>query len=200
MTHADAIALIVFLVFSFGATAIGLLIRELAGGTTNSGSTSRTVSIRRVPGFMTSDEPARLSQRIDKGLYLLAHESGLQWSVWSILLLMIVCAIAAGGLVLFVTDDPFGAAFAAMIALWIPVPFFAFHRSRRIMRMRQQLPDAIDLLARAVSAGESLEQGIQLVGDKSAAPLSTEFKECSKQLAPRAGAVAIQVAGGFHIA
>ena len=33
-----------------------------------------------------------------------------------------------------------------MIALWIPVPFFAFHRSRRITRMRQQLPDAIDLL------------------------------------------------------
>ncbi len=55
-------------------------------------------------------------------------------------------------------------------------------RQRRLIQFAEQFPTALDLLSRAVRAGESLEQGLALVGDASAGPVGVEMRRCSKQL------------------
>ncbi len=53
-------------------------------------------------------------------------------------------------------------------------------RRRRIMR--EQLPDIIDHMARAVRAGQTVDQALHLVGEASPQPLGVEFRRCSGQL------------------
>jgi tight adherence protein B len=48
--------------------------------------------------------------------------------------------------------------------------------------MLNQFPDAMDLLARAVHAGESLDQALTLAGDAGTEPLATEFRRSAGQL------------------
>ena len=48
--------------------------------------------------------------------------------------------------------------------------------------MLDQFPDTVDLMARAVRAGESLDQAITLIGEQGPEPLAKEFRRCAKQL------------------
>jgi tight adherence protein B len=55
-------------------------------------------------------------------------------------------------------------------------------RARRQRIMREQLPDVIEHIARAVRAGQTVDQAINLVGDTSPQPLGIEFRRCAGQL------------------
>jgi tight adherence protein B len=57
------------------------------------------------------------------------------------------------------------------------VPFFwlIFKRSRRLKAFAVQLPEALELIARALRAGHSLASGFNLVKDEMAAPIGLEF-------------------------
>jgi tight adherence protein B len=49
-------------------------------------------------------------------------------------------------------------------------------RRRRLARMEQQLPDALDLLCRALRAGHALPSALRMAADDSPAPLAAEFR------------------------
>lgn len=60
---------------------------------------------------------------------------------------------------------------------------FFWWRNRAWRRVvRNQLPDAIFLLARALRAGRSLEQAFELVGEQGVAPISREFARMCRQM------------------
>ncbi|MFT5525404.1 MAG: tight adherence protein B [Pirellulaceae bacterium] len=74
--------------------------------------------------------------------------------------------------------------FGPLIALALSVlPFFAmsFKRKRRLAKFGQQLPDALELLARALRAGHSLAAGINLAATEMADPLGKEFTRCFEE-------------------
>ena len=90
------------------------------------------------------------------------------------------------------------AAFGFIVAyMWLPdllvcivlgilfsaLPFFVLHmkRARRMRRFTQGLPDAIDLVCRALRAGHSLTAAIEIVGEESPEPVRTEFREVYRQ-------------------
>src|SRR5439155_21165626 len=58
------------------------------------------------------------------------------------------------------------------------VPFLAlwFKRKRRLAAFGKQLPEALELISRALRAGHSLGSGFKLVADEMHAPISTEFE------------------------
>jgi tight adherence protein B len=66
---------------------------------------------------------------------------------------------------------PVGA--AAMAAL--PLLWLTFRRSRRMKAFAVQLPDALELISRALRAGHSLGSGFNLVREEMAAPIGKEF-------------------------
>jgi tight adherence protein B len=58
------------------------------------------------------------------------------------------------------------------------VPFLALHmkRKRRLAAFGRQLPEALELIGRALRAGHSLASGFKLVADEMNAPIATEFE------------------------
>jgi tight adherence protein B len=59
--------------------------------------------------------------------------------------------------------------------------FLAYRTTYRI-RLQDQLPDGIALMARALRSGLSLEQAVSLVAHEGAAPLASEFQKCEAQI------------------
>ncbi len=58
---------------------------------------------------------------------------------------------------------------------FLPMMWLMFRRSRRFAAFGRQLPDALELIARALRAGHSLASGFHLVADEMNAPISIEF-------------------------
>ena len=55
-------------------------------------------------------------------------------------------------------------------------------RRRRMKKFEEQFPNSLDILARAVRAGESVEQAIELVSKSTQEPVASEYRRCSNQL------------------
>jgi tight adherence protein B len=64
------------------------------------------------------------------------------------------------------------------------VPYFLIRRSRarRLSRIEHQLPDAADFIARALRAGHSFTNVLQIVGNELPEPLSSEFRIAREEI------------------
>ncbi len=63
----------------------------------------------------------------------------------------------------------------AVAALTIPFQVLLRARSARLRRLETQLPDALDLMARALRAGHAFPTALKMVGDEMKEPVGTEF-------------------------
>ena len=57
----------------------------------------------------------------------------------------------------------------------LPLAWLLFRRRRRFRQFAKQMPDALELISRALRAGHSLASGISLVADEMRAPINKEF-------------------------
>ena len=64
---------------------------------------------------------------------------------------------------------------AGVILASFPYIYVYFVRGKRLKKFSSQLPGALDLMAQAMRAGQSLPAGIQLVGQQVPEPLGPEF-------------------------
>lgn len=64
---------------------------------------------------------------------------------------------------------------AGIMLSGLPLLWLIFRRSRRMKAFAKQLPDALELLGRALRAGHSLGAGFKLVSDEMTAPINIEF-------------------------
>jgi len=60
----------------------------------------------------------------------------------------------------------------------IPFLVLFFKRKQRLAAFAKQLPEALELISRALRAGHSLASGFKLVADEMGAPISIEFERC----------------------
>jgi len=70
--------------------------------------------------------------------------------------------------------------FAVVLApIFSSIPFLYLNllKNKRIKRMQKQLPEALDLLARALKAGHAFTAGMRLAADEFPDPLGPEFSE-----------------------
>ncbi|WBS04866.1 type II secretion system F family protein [Pseudoduganella sp. SL102] len=65
---------------------------------------------------------------------------------------------------------------AGAAAASLPLLYLSRARDRRLVRFEHQLPDALDMMGRAMRAGHAFPTALKLVGDEMAAPLGEEFK------------------------
>jgi tight adherence protein B len=83
---------------------------------------------------------------------------------------------AVGGIVPAVLQWHIAATVALPLVLGLlPVTYLWFRRGRRLKALSVQLPDALEMLGRALRAGQSLASGFQMVSHEVAAPLGKEF-------------------------
>ena len=64
---------------------------------------------------------------------------------------------------------------AAICAGGLPLAWLLFRRKRRLRKFGAQMPDALELISRALRAGHSLAAGFQLVASEMSEPINREF-------------------------
>ncbi|MDC8444515.1 MAG: type II secretion system F family protein [Nitrosomonas sp.] len=128
---------------------------------------------------LLSDSPAleRLLLQVPRihGLDRLLVQSGLQLSVAGFLGYSIMAVL--GGLSIAVLMNLSGLMTLVCTALLgsIPVLLILSARRKRIAKIEQQLPDAIDLMARALKAGHAFSGALQMVAEEGPQPIAEEF-------------------------
>ena len=73
------------------------------------------------------------------------------------------------------------APFAGFGAATIPYFAVAFKRKRRLAEFDRQLPDAMEVISRALRTGHSLAAGLHLAGEEMPDPISAEFTRCYEE-------------------
>jgi tight adherence protein B len=64
---------------------------------------------------------------------------------------------------------------------YLPIGLLSFKRSRRIKAFNAGLPEAIDMMGRALRAGHSMTASINIIAEQSVEPVRSEFNEVFKQ-------------------
>lgn len=128
----------------------------------------------------------RISERVKDyhlGESLERHiiHAGSGMSVGQVLLLGGSLAVGGGMLARLVVGSWLVAVLPALLAAMIPYGVLVFQKSRRVGKFNEALPDAIDLMARALRAGHSMASSIEVVAQQSPQPLCGEFEICFQQ-------------------
>ena len=119
-------------------------------------------AIETAPGM------ARLSRLIDQ-----CGESTPVYRVVGMSLALALC----GGLAAWLTTLMWDAAVAASVAgLALPYLRLTRKRAQRMAKFDEQLPDALDVIKRALQAGHPFSQCLKLVADDMDPPISREFE------------------------
>ncbi|MFP6614747.1 MAG: type II secretion system F family protein [Pirellulales bacterium] len=175
------IAILVFGAFCFGLAAILLVLQDM--NVARQAATGQKIQLSQLPLDRRAPAPRTVIGRFDHWFYRLIIESGVSWAPVTAILAMIFLGALVGGIVLLSSEAPVAATIGVLIGMAVALVLLMHTRGRRIRQLQEQLPPALEMLARAVRAGESLDQAVQLAGKKSPEPLAVEFRRCANQLA-----------------
>ncbi|MGE5095477.1 MAG: type II secretion system F family protein [Betaproteobacteria bacterium] len=103
-------------------------------------------------------------------------QSGLDLTVSTFASLTLLAAAATFALSLFLGAPAWLALILAAIALALWLSFVQYQRVRRMHAIDRQLPDVLDLMARAMQAGHAFSSALQLAGTDGPRPIATEFQ------------------------
>jgi len=114
--------------------------------------------------------------RIDYVRRLLS-QAGMDTKPGQILLMTGVVGLATYLIVHLIFDNVAGAMVCAMVLGSVPIASVYVRRGIRLRAFEKNFPEAIDLLARAVRSGHSLNTGMEIVGQEMAEPIAGEFRK-----------------------
>jgi tight adherence protein B len=106
----------------------------------------------------------------------LIEQSGNSFMAYRVVLLSILLGVAGGYGGWIVSRMVLVAIFAAAVAGAIPIMKIRFDRTRRMAKFEEQLPDAIDLMKRALKAGHPFTATLKLVATDMDKPIAKEFE------------------------
>lgn len=126
-----------------------------------------------VPALEKLLESRPRAQRIERWIL----QSGIDWTVSRLALSSALYGIVAVAAISLLTLQPLltGLAFGATVAC-LPALYVQYRRQRRLARIEQQLPDALDLMTRAMRSGNAFSSALKMIGDEMPEPIANEFR------------------------
>ncbi|MFM0739337.1 type II secretion system F family protein [Paraburkholderia xenovorans] len=103
------------------------------------------------------------------------QQSGLDWSVARFAAYTLLCALAGAMTGFMLAAPALLTATAVVAAALLPATLLRRKRAKRVLQLERQLPDAADLIARALRAGHSFPAALGMVGEELPQPLGGEF-------------------------
>lgn len=103
-------------------------------------------------------------------------QSGLNLSVARFIGITLLAAIGGVVFTLLAGLPMFAVIAAGVVAALAPVFYMLGAKHKRIITIEQQLPDALDLMARAMTAGHAFPSALQMVGSEMPEPIAAEFR------------------------
>lgn len=110
--------------------------------------------------------------RLDRTLV----QSGVSLSVGEFLGISLLLFSMGSLAMLFIGRNPGFALLLGLILAALPSAHVLHTRARRLATLENQLPDAIDLMGRALRAGHAFPTALQMVGDELSPPIGMEFR------------------------
>lgn len=101
------------------------------------------------------------------------ERSGMRWTVGEFAIASAL--IASMGLLVGQRFGVVVAIAAATVGLLLPTILLQVQRRRRVARLEEQLPEAIDMIVNAMRAGFSFQAAMKFVGEEMPAPIGEEF-------------------------
>lgn len=179
METASLVSLISFASIVSGCGAVFLGLRDLFSRRNRDTALKR--ELRRLPKVRDAD-PTSLMERFDVWFEQTLYMSGLNMTPLEGVLLTTLVTLAGGGAMFLATENELFTLLMATVLVTLVFITLVIVARRRTAKFEQQFPMALDLLARAVRAGESFDQSLVLVGEASEEPVGSELKRCAKQL------------------
>ena len=136
----------------------------------------------RSPLVRTESQLPRWLQRVAvrvprlRDLGLLMEQADLGWSPQAYMLLTGGTALGMGLATFLVLSRPVSAVVAAGAGAALPYFYARRRRARRMRAIEEHLPEAVDLMARALRAGHPFSTGIKMVADEIPDPVAREFR------------------------
>ena len=103
-------------------------------------------------------------------------QSGMKLTVALFLGMTLMAALGAFALVTLFDGPAWLGAIAALVAIGAWVGFVQYQRVRRMHTVDRQLPDVLELMARAMQAGHAFSSALQLAGTDGPQPIAAEFQ------------------------
>jgi tight adherence protein B len=138
------------------------LLRSVKGNSLSSVGAFRTV-LERTGGFSGP-------------LQRLIAQAGLDLSVSTLLLLILVAGAAGFTVTYLITRMTVIALIAMLLGAWIPVMYVRWKRTQRMKQFEEQFPEAVDLIARTLRAGHAFTTGVKLAAEELPEPVASEFQ------------------------
>jgi tight adherence protein B len=157
------------------AERVARRLRMMSAGSHASGESASMIKKR-----LLSETPAfqRLLLQMPRVSQLdrLLEQSGLTWTVSDMIVLSLISPVLVGGLGLFLHLPLYLVLLLALVSISIPLLLVLRAKSKRLSKVDHQLPDALDLIGRALRAGHAFPTAMKMVGDEMNAPIADEFK------------------------
>lgn len=181
------VALLLFGAFVCTAGAILLGVQQMIlarRGAEAAARASATTPFRlqRRPRPAIDDRSNGPVARFDHWFFQLVQDSGQACSPVSACLLLILSGAVLAGVLFLWREQVLVSVLGLVAGMGIPIAYLMVQKQKRIRQLQEQLPPALDMLARCVRAGQSLDQALLSVGQQAPEPLAAEFRLCAKQL------------------
>jgi tight adherence protein B len=114
-------------------------------------------------------------------LELMLEQAGMKGHLPSFLLTMLGLTTGFGFATLILSRFLPAAILAACVGAAAPYLYVRRRRRKRLFQFEEHLPEAIDLLARAIRAGHPLSAGLKMVADETTEPIQGEFRRTHEE-------------------
>jgi tight adherence protein B len=108
-------------------------------------------------------------------------QAGLQMRLQQLVLLSLILMVATGSVVGYLSPWRWVFIPVGLVAGLLPVVVVRAVRSHRRNKLKQQLPEAFEMMARVLRAGQTISQAMRGVAEQFPSPIAEEFSLCWEQ-------------------
>jgi tight adherence protein B len=136
-------------------------------------------NLNQLTADLNMDGPARptISQRFASTV----QQSGLDITPGKVLAIALTFGLVLGSVLGILRRSPLFALGGFAFGTFVPIFYVRRKMKARLDKLRSQLPDAFDLMARIVRAGQTMSQALLAVVDEFTVPIASEFSYCYEQ-------------------
>jgi tight adherence protein B len=106
----------------------------------------------------------------------LLEQAGKDYHAYRVILAMIAFTLVAGIAALYFTGNIFATLIAALIAGALPFLKLKSDRQKRLELFEEQLPEALDMMSRALRAGYPFNEAMHYIAQEMQDPIAKEFR------------------------
>jgi len=146
-------------------------------------SDEEVLTILKEEGYSTNPEIAQLVRQIPGalGTLNLIRQAGQKFSVALVMGVALLATVVVAGIVSLLVSDIVLPILCGLAAGFIPYLYLLIMREVRFRQCDKLLPEAIDLMARALRAGHALTATLEMVGQEIGEPVGSEFRRLHEE-------------------